>query len=112
MCESMKRTPCEYIVWHGLPLIRKEIAKSMINNLGLTEKEAAYKIGVTPAAVSQYLSGKRANNSEIGNADFIIEVNKSAEAIVENNDVLVSEICRLCKLFLIQKNDGEERNEL
>lgn len=107
----MKQTPCEYIVWHGLPLIRKEIARSMINDLGLTEKEAANKIGVTPAAVSQYLSGKRANNNDINDTEFIIEVNKSAEAIVENNDVLVSEICRLCKLFLIQKNDDEGCNE-
>jgi len=98
----MKQTPCEYIVWHGLPLIRKEIAKSMINNLGLNERETANKIGVTPAAVSQYLSGKR-GNEHIANDDFIREIHKSAEAIIKDDNVVISEICKLCKLFLIQK---------
>ena len=55
----MKQTPCEYMMWNGLPVIRKEIAESMINNFGLNQKEAAKKLGVTPAAVCQYLSKKR-----------------------------------------------------
>ena len=55
----MRRTPCEYIMWNGLPVIRKEIAESMINNFGLNQKEAAEKLGVTPAAVCQYISKKR-----------------------------------------------------
>ena len=55
----MKGTPCEYMMWNGLPVIRKEIAESMINNFGLNQKEAAKNLGVTPAAVCQYLSKKR-----------------------------------------------------
>ena len=106
----MKQTPCEYIVWHGLPLIRKEMAKSMINDLGLTEKEAANKIGVTPAAISQYLSGKR-GNGHITNDDFISEIRKSVEAIIKDDDIIISEICRLCKLFLIQKDYPGSWNE-
>ena len=55
----MKQTPCEYIVWRGLPVLRKEIARSMIDNFGLSQTEAAQRLGLSPAAVSQYLSGKR-----------------------------------------------------
>ena len=55
----MQRTYCEYMMWNGLPVIRREIAESMINKYGLNQKEAAKKLGVTPAAVCQYVSKKR-----------------------------------------------------
>ncbi len=100
----MKHTPCEYIVWHGLPVLRKELAKSMINDLGLNEKESAEKLGITPAAVSQYLSGKR-GNSDITDVVLLEEINLSAERIVNNgNGFGVPEICRLCKLLYIKRN--------
>ena len=99
----MKPTPCEYLVWHGLPVLRKEIAKSMINDFGLKEKEAAKKLGVSTAAVSQYLSGKR-GKIDISNAEVLNEINVSAERIITKGDrVVVSEICRLCKFFSSKK---------
>ena len=55
----MQRTSCEYMMWNGLPVIRKEIAESMINDYGLTQKETAEKLGLTPAAICQYVSRKR-----------------------------------------------------
>jgi predicted transcriptional regulator len=96
----MNRVPCEHIVWNLLPIIRKEIAVCMINNFGLSQKEAAEKLGISPAAVSQYLSGKRGNfnftNKMIGR-----EFNKSAEKIIQNGEeILVSETCRICNIFL------------
>ena len=55
----MKRTTCEYMMWSGLPIIRKGIAESMISDFGLSQKEAAEQLGITPAAVCQYVSNKR-----------------------------------------------------
>ena len=55
----MRRTPCEHMRWQGLPIIRKELVKVMINGFGLSQKESAEKLGITPAAVSQYLTKKR-----------------------------------------------------
>jgi len=99
----MKRTPCEYIVWHGLPVLRKEIAKSMIHNFGLNEKEAAEKLGVTPSAISQYLNGKR-GKIDITDNEVLHEINISAKRIVnQGNGIVVSETCRLCKLFSSKK---------
>ena len=40
----MKRATCEYIMWNGLPVIRKEIAE---------------KLNLKPAEVLQYLLKKR-----------------------------------------------------
>jgi len=96
----MKYVPCEYIAWHGLPMIRKGIAESIINNYGLNQKETAEKLGITPAAVSQYLSGKRGKMNII-DKNIVKEISITAERIIQQGDeVVVTETCRLCKLFL------------
>jgi len=103
MVKKIKQTPCEHIVWHGLPVIRKEIAKSMIDNFGLNQKEVAKKLGITSSAVSQYLSGKRAN-VDIKDKDIIYEINKSAKLIIKSGEnKTISETCRLCKIFSKRK---------
>ena len=94
----MRRTTCEYMMWSGLPVIRKEIAESMINDFGLSQKEAAEKLGITPAAVCQYVSRKR---GKINIADDMIlkEIKVSAENIIENGgSSVLSETCRICKI--------------
>ena len=79
----MFKTPCEYMQWQGLPLIRKELVKSMINNHGINQKEAADVMGITPAAVSQYLSRKRGRISII-DVEIITEIDISAERIINS----------------------------
>jgi predicted transcriptional regulator len=97
---SMKRTPCEYILWNGLPVIRKEIAESMITDFGLNQKEAAEKLGMTPAAVCQYLSKKRGNTS-VDSEELLKEISLTAERIIQNTEAdVVEETCRICKLFM------------
>ena len=78
----MKRTTCEYMMWNGLPVIRKEIAESMINDFGLSQKETARRLGITPAAVCQYLSGKR-GRINITDEMILKEVRMSAKTIIE-----------------------------
>jgi len=51
----MGKITCEFMIWEGLPFIRKELAKSLIYNFGLCQREAAELLGLTPAAVCQYL---------------------------------------------------------
>ena len=96
----MKPTPCEYMMWNGLPVIRKEIAESIIKNFGLNQKETAKKLGITPAAVCQYLSKKR-GKIKIVDESILMEINKSAERIIQNEEIIVvSETCRICKILL------------
>ena len=95
----MRRTTCEYMMWNGLPVIRKEIAESMIKDYGLNQKETAKKLGITPAAVCQYLSKKR-GGAEITDKNVLIEVKVSAKNIIDNgNGRIISETCRICKLL-------------
>ena len=95
----MQKTPCEYMQWQGLPVIRKELVLSMINNYGLSQKEAAEKLGITPASVSQYLARKRGKIS-IGNNELLFEINFSAEKIIkEGANIVPFEMCRICRIF-------------
>jgi hypothetical protein len=96
----MKRTPCEYILWNGLPVIRKEIAESMISDFGLNQKEAAEKLGMTPAAVCQYLSKKRGNTA-VDSEELLKEISLTAGRIIQDKETdVVGETCRICKLFM------------
>jgi uncharacterized protein len=95
----MQRTPCEYMLWNGIPAIRKELAQTLIKQFGLSQREAAEKLGLTPAAICQYLSQKRAKNDTFDET-IIKEITISAERIVKNNgsDVII-ETCRICRLI-------------
>lgn len=95
----MQRTPCEYMLWSGIPAIRKELAQTLIKQFGLSQREAAEKLGLTPAAICQYLSQKRGKNDTFDET-IIKEITISAERIVKNNgsDVII-ETCRICRII-------------
>lgn len=100
----MKRTICEYMMWNGLPVIRKEIAKSMINDYGLSQKETAEKLELTPSAVCQYLSKKR-GGTNISDESVLSEIKLSAKNILVNgNGYIISETCSICKLLKNSKD--------
>ena len=95
----MKRTTCEYMMWNGLPVIRKEIAESMIKDFGLSQKETAEKLGITPAAVCQYISRKR-GRIDISDELILDQVKLSAKNIIDNGGgSVLKETCRICKIF-------------
>jgi len=99
----MKQTPCEYMIWNGLPFIRREIAESLIEDFGLSQKEAAERLGVTPAAICQYRSKKR-GRIKIKHEIIIKEITISAERIIKDDGISINEeTCRICK---IMRNNG------
>jgi len=93
------KTPCEIIVWNIVPIIRKEFAKSLIENHSLTQRKVANKLGITEAAVSRYISGKR-GAIEITDNEVLKEIKKSATQIVkENGTTVIEETCRICRIL-------------
>jgi predicted transcriptional regulator len=98
----MNKIPCEYIVWYVLPIIRRGIAMSMLKDYGLNQNEIAKKLGISPAAVSQYKCGKRAKTNFI-DKEICKEIKISAEKIIKNGgETEISEICRLCKIITLK----------
>lgn len=91
--------PCEIIVWQILPALRRELARKLIQDFGLSQKEAAEKLGLTEAAVSRYISGKRAD-FEIPNGKVSKEIKKSANKIIGGNKkTVINETCRICDIL-------------
>jgi len=88
--------PQEIEVWYIIPAIRRELAKSMVE-LGLAQKQIADKMGITEAAVSQYISNKRAKEVAFSNA-VLDEIKSSTKKIIYDEKLLVPEMVRLTKL--------------
>jgi predicted transcriptional regulator len=90
---------CEENVWYLLPLIRKEFARSLIKDYGLTQRKAAEKLGITEAAVSQYVSKKR-GDLKVTDVRMRREIKESTKRIMKG-DILVmkTETCRICHLL-------------
>ena len=112
----MKRAPCEYIVWNLLPAIRSEIAKSLIKDFKLNQKETAAKLGITPAAVCLYLSQKR-GNIKILDKKILLEIKISTKKIIKDKNIdLNTEICRICKFIKSRElfffTDSKNKNNI
>lgn len=89
--------PQEIEVWYTIPSLRRELAKCMINDFKLTQKHVAGHMGITEAAVSQYISSKRAKEVVFSNA-VLVEIKISSKKIIEDGRQLVPEMMRLTKL--------------
>lgn len=75
-----KAMPQEIDVWYILPAIRRELAISLKKE-GMKQKDIAIRLRVTNAAISQYLSNKRA--SEIKFSDKIKkEIKLAAKRVI------------------------------
>jgi predicted transcriptional regulator len=93
------RTPCEIIVWKILPVIRKELAKALIDNYGFNQKKVSDKLGLTESAISRYLSGKR-GKTETLDGKILNEIKKSAKRLSkEDGKAVIEETCRICNLL-------------
>ncbi len=102
---------CEENVWYLLPLIRKEFAKSLIKDHGLTQRKAAEKLGITEAAVSQYLSKKR-GDLKVTDREMKREIKVSTKRIM-NGDIqtMKTETCRICHLLRCRSLGKEKRTK-
>jgi predicted transcriptional regulator len=74
----MQATVQELEVWYLLPAVRKELAKIM-KEKGLTQAKIAKLLGITEAAVSQYIKSKRAKD-----VHFDVHMKKILELSAQN----------------------------
>ncbi|MFH1072401.1 MAG: helix-turn-helix domain-containing protein [Nanoarchaeota archaeon] len=91
----MQATVQELEVWYIIPSIRKQLAEVM-KKKGLTQTKIAGILGITEAAVSQYLKSKRAAKV-IFSETMKKEIEKSAEKLMAKKSQR-SEVQRLVKL--------------
>ena len=91
------RVPCQITQWYLLPAISAEMVKELKKN-GVKQAEIARLLGVTPAAVSQYVKGKRGKRVTLP-PEIQKKISVSARKISTNgiaDEDLSREICELC----------------
>lgn len=89
--------PCEIISWQVLPAVRREIAGYLVNEKKITRKATAAKLGLTEAAVCQYLKGKRGGIHKFNEHD-LVKIREMADMMITNDKGLES-MCVVCKEF-------------
>lgn len=95
-------TICDEMVRHYLPQIRAEVVSRMVLQRGLSQKTVAGYMGLTPAAVCQYVSRKRGCKC--------MEISDDLDKIIEqwtgsliNGDKSVT-ICDICRCVRKKQN--------
>ena len=101
------RPRCEVIVQYVLPAIRAEMAVRMREE-GISQAQIARILGVTPAAVNQYVKSKRGT---VGQDDEVLEViDDYIEKYRNDPDQLSANLCDVCnkiKLVLDKRAESE-----
>jgi uncharacterized protein len=94
--------PCELVVWKILPAIKAQIARNL-KEKGMRQKDIAKALDSTEAAISQYLSGKRAADFKISDEmNDMLDVVAGAIAEGKNQKVLKYGVCQICKAIRTQ----------
>lgn len=92
------KSPCEMVVWGVLPSIRAAVAEELVKR-GLAQKEISKLLGITPPAVSQYVSKKRGYNIEFGE-ETKVSISKLANDLLEKKvDNPIERICEICRMM-------------
>lgn len=100
------KPPCIIVVRYILPALRVLIAKELIEKHGLKRVRAAEKMGITPAAVTQYLKNVRGETAVkmVESSDEAINtISKIANSLAKDEasvyDVLEN-MCRACRIIM------------
>ncbi len=93
----------EVEVWYIIPMIRKTLAKHLVEKSGFTYEKTGKILGVSKAAISQYMNNKRANKIKLSN-ETLIEIEKSAIIISNDENRVIAEIERLLDFMRVSKS--------
>lgn len=90
--------PQEIEVWYIIPKVRKELALQLVNKHKLSYEKSGDLLGISKAAVSQYISNKRANKISISK-EIQKEVEISAELLANKKSNGMIEIERILSIM-------------
>jgi predicted transcriptional regulator len=92
VCDIMR---CDNLARMLLPQMRAEMVYRLVNERGISQSEASKRLGISRAAISQYMSRKRGFTREDfpGDLDRVIERWVSAVASGEGA-ITICDVCR------------------
>ncbi|RMD65722.1 hypothetical protein D6817_05560 [Candidatus Pacearchaeota archaeon] len=86
--------PQEIEVWYIIPAVRSEIARCLISDYKLSYDRVAKILGVSKAAVSQYIKGKRAAKIKLPK-ELRPKLMRSCKMMIKNKTTSTEEIIRV-----------------
>jgi predicted transcriptional regulator len=97
---------CETVGKYVLPVFKSLVARELINTYNLTQDEAAQRLGITQASISQYMNSKRAIKGTEQFSDSVPRIQAAAKIAAKclaNKEIRWDEItmnfCKLCSTF-------------
>jgi uncharacterized protein len=89
---------CDTMVRNLLPPMRAEMVVRLVQNQGLSQSDAARKLGVTRAAVSQYISRKRGAGEVEISTEMNMMIDRWALAVVTGeSDINLCDVCQCAR---------------
>lgn len=89
---------CDTMVRNLLPPMRAEMVFRLVQKQGLSQSDAAKKLGVTRAAVSQYMSRKRGAGEVEISSELDLIIDRWALAVVTGeSDINLCDVCQCAK---------------
>ncbi|RMD45328.1 hypothetical protein D6829_02570 [Candidatus Pacearchaeota archaeon] len=90
--------PQEVEVWYIIPAVRKEYAKRLTKHHNLSYEKVGRILGTTKAAVSQYLSNKRANKVVLSR-EVKEMIRESSKRVARNPKIWLTEVENVLKFM-------------
>ncbi|MFH1751928.1 MAG: hypothetical protein ABH821_03255 [archaeon] len=91
--------PCELVGWFVLPSIRSNLVTYFVSEKKLSRKKTAELLGLTEAAVCQYLKKKRGKSFSFDKqqVNFLRSIADDMLESKNSNKVFLSNTCLFCK---------------
>ncbi len=89
---------CDSMVRNLLPPMRAEMVSRLVQKQGISQSDAAKRLGITRAAVSQYMSRKRGAGEVVLSTELDSIIDRWALAVVTGESDL--NLCDVCQCAL------------
>jgi len=94
----MKVLPQELEVWYIIPAIRKSLSKCLIKDFEMSYEKVGAILGISKAAVSQYMKNKRATKIKLHDR-VDKEIMSSCKNIINKKSPSTDEIQRIIRFI-------------
>lgn len=89
---------CDTLVRKVLPSMRAEMVLRLVHERGLSQSEAAKRLGVTRAAISQYISRKRGSSEVRFSTEISAIIDRWALAVdTGESDITLCDVCKCAR---------------
>lgn len=93
------KTRCERALWYILPAVRRQVAIILKEKYGMSQKKIAKVLGLTEAAVSNYIRRKRGSKMRL-EKNVIEKLDSLCEEIVSGARNFEDCVCEICRLVM------------